>query len=1315
MPTRIPWNRHEVALLIDAYLRVKEGADLGQEAEKLSTTLRRLATLSGKAIDNTYRNVNGMKMQLANLQYLFTDGQKGLSGASAMIRQMYELYTANPTEYQTILKEAIRLTGSNASIEDAFFAYAKERIGLSPRMLADYLQKAADYCHLKQPLLGMTDVKAVRNVQQKVAEGKLLRFRYGKDAQTVRNVTQLYYTFIKSYREPKEEPSIQVEAPANEKTTSVQPVPAVEAAITEPSVDPQPAAIVEVPEEPSDEPNIPVLREDTTDGLSDDRLLVNFSQDNSYLFTKPVSYTYKGVLHDAKSWNRLYVEVCGLLWTDHREAFMSVMNGDIPGYSALAFADEQNYRRMRVPKSFAPGYYLESNLDATSIVRKLCGLHQLFGLTGELQIEYRTVEGYQPSEPKAHHEIGAAGQLAEDADYDWQRNGILLVDLTKDASYAFTQPEAYEYKGVTRRVNKWGKLYADLCGALFEDHRDAFMSIMNGDIPGYNALAFADEQHKGGMRVARCFALGFYLESNMDATSIVRRIRGLYRLFDLGDSLRIAYTRQGDTKVVPDPEETDEEWLIRELRALKIPYVDNRAADGCLWIASDMSIPIPLNEAADRGYRLRFKQDGCRAFPNRPVLWTKDQPKQPAKAAPVIPTIDGKISLDDFKQFLVQEKGFAERTAGNYWTSIRMIEAYIQRNGLDFSLLNTDAAGAQRISDMLMARPDFEQINIQRHRQFSAALAQYVIYLRQSGSGLTPHDRQKLPGQKTITETVFDVLRQAGKPMTVSEIYQAIIKDDLYPFGAQDPQSVVYSKVSLACRQTDDWIKEGRDVLIRSEVDGRKAFQVMSAKEAAAYLQVQQRKVELEAASPWAEYEAVLKQAFLKGFQKESGLDMKKLRKRWAEIHGVELKDSDDTVRLQLAAHCVDTGKRWYLAELLLSEEDRQKVLNYIDRVLGSGKTVLYYSSIYAALEHQLESTVLTEDLLISYLLATCQDRYILREHYLTNDRQAQVDLSEEIKDVMLAHGRPIHTDELKRALHHLPPDQVERELHIHSEFIMDAFHMYFHESMADLTDVELDQIAAFIQEELDDQGYMIGDWIQRKLTRLYPETAERLSFLTLLGVRGAVAYKLRDRFTFSGPVITPKGKAMNMIDIFAMFCQRHTPFTLDELAAFAKECDSTIYLDTVHRNCARVSEKEFVATGAVRWDVPHIDAAIALRCPGKYVSLKSIQYFDAFPYVGYSWNSYLLEQYVATVSKEFTLMHSSYAKNNTSGAIVRRDAGFESFDEVLADILANAPVDLEKDPCLGYLADAGYITRRKLSNINEIITRAKMLRSQKG
>ena len=583
MTVRIPWDRYEVALLFNAYERVDGGSDINTEAEKLSVTLRALAVCRGISIDDTYRNVNGMKMQLANVQYLFTGGQKGLSGASAMIRQMYELYKANRTVYHAILKEAHQMTEKeDMSVEDAFFAYAEDKIGYSPQMLTEYLREATDYCHLKTPLLGMTDVRAVRVALQKVSEGKLLRFKYGKEAQNIRNVVQLYYTFIKSYW-------------ASKKEDITQPVSVMENPIENPIIEqvhPQ-AADETIAEDIVNGSKSPmsaegglsaekkVLQQDIPMDEDKRKLLVDFSQDNSYFFTKPIAYTYKGKVYAAKSWSRLYVEICGL---------------------------------------------------------------------------------------------------------------------------------------------------------LFSDYHDAFMGIINGDIPGYNALAFADEQHKNGMRAARCFTPGFYLESNLSATTIVRKLRGLYQLFNLGDDLRISYIIIGDTEIDEVSEESDEEWLIHELRTREIPYVDNRSADGCLWIVSDMSIPILMSEAAERGYRFRIKQDGCRAFPNRPVIWTKDQPETPSKIKPVHPADGGTTSLDTFRRYLHEEKGFAERTAGNYWTSIRMIEAYIQRNNLDFSLLNTDAAGAQRIFDLLMDRPDFEQINIQRHRQFSAALIQYIAFLRHGGA-----------------------------------------------------------------------------------------------------------------------------------------------------------------------------------------------------------------------------------------------------------------------------------------------------------------------------------------------------------------------------------------------------------------------------------------------------------------------------------------------------------------------------------------------------------------------------------------------------
>lgn len=801
MPARIPWSQHEVALLFDAYLRAAKGADLQQTAAQLSVTLREMAQRAGVDIDETYRNVNGIKMQLANVQYLFTGGVKGLSGASGMIRQMYEQYQADPSKYQSILKEAILMTGTpSTSVQDAFFAYAQGKIGLPTRILSDYLQKAADYCHLKQPLLGITDVQEVRRIQQKVAEGKLLRFRYGKDAQTIRNVTQLYYNFVKSYRETKAQPATQLgSTPSVTKEEPPQ--------LTAEAVDVPPALEVGEVMQDADEPadlNEEISETDPVEeavsdnaAVSSDELWVDFSVDNSYLFTKPNYYIYKGNRYDVKSWNRLYVEVCGLLFADYHDAFMGSMNGDILGYNALIFADEQNYRRMRTPKPFAPGYYLESNLDATSIVRKLCGLHRLFNVGDALQISYRTVVGYQPSQPKTHKEIGNGDQLSVDSNYNWHRDGLRLMDFSQEISYAFTQPEAYQYNGVTKRVSKWGKLYADLCGALFEDHHDAFMGIMNGDIPGYNALAFADEQHKTGMRVARQFAPGYYLESNIDATTIVRKIRGLHKLFGIGDKLRISYHATGNGgNDISAKEDHSDEWIIEQLKANGITYQDKRSRDGCLWIVGGHELDAFARDCKVHGYTLSFKADGCKTYPDKAVWWTKDQPESQEQIA-----IDvDEDSLDSFKQFLQEKQNLADRTANGYASAIRSVESYIQQHNLNARLIGSNADEVQAAIVVLMLRPDFVKLNQDRHHQFGAAMAQYVSYLKTGmPSAGTTDIRKPAKSSNTIKDAVVTVLQGASSPMSASEILEQIRRSELYQFNTDNPLSVVTSTIRQHC------------------------------------------------------------------------------------------------------------------------------------------------------------------------------------------------------------------------------------------------------------------------------------------------------------------------------------------------------------------------------------------------------------------------------------------------------------------------------------------------------------------------------------
>lgn len=66
------WNKYEVALLIDTYLKVSE-----KDIEKLpalielSRRLRSIATNAGIEIDDTYRNLNGMQWQYAFIEKHF--------------------------------------------------------------------------------------------------------------------------------------------------------------------------------------------------------------------------------------------------------------------------------------------------------------------------------------------------------------------------------------------------------------------------------------------------------------------------------------------------------------------------------------------------------------------------------------------------------------------------------------------------------------------------------------------------------------------------------------------------------------------------------------------------------------------------------------------------------------------------------------------------------------------------------------------------------------------------------------------------------------------------------------------------------------------------------------------------------------------------------------------------------------------------------------------------------------------------------------------------------------------------------------------
>lgn len=116
MAKRIPWSKHEIALLFMVYERVANGSNMKEQASWLSGELRRLANIKGIAVDETFRNINGMNMQLENVQYLCAGGEKGLSGASRAIRNMYDVYMNDHDQFDAILEEAITMLNADCEL-----------------------------------------------------------------------------------------------------------------------------------------------------------------------------------------------------------------------------------------------------------------------------------------------------------------------------------------------------------------------------------------------------------------------------------------------------------------------------------------------------------------------------------------------------------------------------------------------------------------------------------------------------------------------------------------------------------------------------------------------------------------------------------------------------------------------------------------------------------------------------------------------------------------------------------------------------------------------------------------------------------------------------------------------------------------------------------------------------------------------------------------------------------------------------------------------------------------------------------------------
>ena len=105
---KIPWNKYEAALLVDAYLKYTEGQESKSEiVSSLSRRLRRSLQVLGIPISSTYRNETGISLQMSAIEFLFTDGERGISHTSSLFKDIVTLYNEDRSAFDTILAIAV--------------------------------------------------------------------------------------------------------------------------------------------------------------------------------------------------------------------------------------------------------------------------------------------------------------------------------------------------------------------------------------------------------------------------------------------------------------------------------------------------------------------------------------------------------------------------------------------------------------------------------------------------------------------------------------------------------------------------------------------------------------------------------------------------------------------------------------------------------------------------------------------------------------------------------------------------------------------------------------------------------------------------------------------------------------------------------------------------------------------------------------------------------------------------------------------------------------------------------------------------------
>lgn len=458
----------------------------------------------------------------------------------------------------------------------------------------------------------------------------------------------------------------------------------------------------------------------------------------------------------------------------------------------------------------------------------------------------------------------------------------------------------------------------------------------------------------------------------------------------------------------------------------------------------------------------------------------------------------------------------------------------------------------------------------------------------------------------------------------------------------------------------------------------------------------------------------ILTKNFSKGYRLNSTIARKRFAKYYIEEYGKDMEIPDDQIDLKISEVGIVYNGMVYVPSKMIDDTTKQSLFDYIEDQFVNGIVCIYYNVLFGYFSPKFLGQIMVDGEMLRYYLEyyNIENKYHFDEEYFSQKMSVSIDINQIVVDYVKAQGGCVTEDEVSTALAYLPREKViEAFSSNRQKLVLSSMKTRFHIDNFQLEEIDKMVIVDFLSKEIASMQYVTFSELFGKIAEIAPRVIENNIQFTQTGIRTALSRLLSDKFHIIGGFISDYDTPVSAYDAFINLGRGRETFNISEVEVMANDFNVPINFEALAENNVRVSEDIFVSKDYINFDTELVDKAISRFCQNEFSSILDVNTFAAFPECGYRWTPYLLESYLYSYSKMFMLKHKAFNKTSVSGAIVRKASCFTDYLDIMAFALANADIPLDEKSSLDFLAQNGYIERRRLNTINEVIRKAEKMK----